>query len=101
MKTKLLKKVRKRYKITYYPKGTFIFYEYVNKKLMLLSDNKEEHHGVWVEINPDRVNCNDQSVKRTKEHAKIYLLQCLSSWIRNDYKHTSNKKKIQIKKVWY
>lgn len=101
MKTKLLKKVRNRYKIVYYPKGTMIFWSYINKPLMMLYDEKENHGAIGFIITPDESYSHSLFTTRpTMEESKKCLLDYLSRWIKDDY-HYTRKRKIKSELIWY
>lgn len=68
MKTKLLKKVRKRYRIFHYPLGVYGF----NKPYTLLIDLKVRHRYIGIE---------GDEVEATKHCREIMLI-----WFKEDYK---------------
>lgn len=100
MKIKLLKKVRRRYKIVYYPTGTYIFGNYIDKELMLLFDNKEERCAVGVLITPTEGPTHLFSVQKSKQEAKDFLMKRLLDWIKIDYDHTKQRKQTS-ELIWY
>ena len=101
MKVKLLKKVRDRYEIIYYPTGTSIFLSYINKPLMILYDKKENHGAIGFIINSDKSYTSGLfSSRPTIEESKKSLLCFLSIWIKDDY-HYTRKRKVKRELIWY
>ena len=104
MKTKLLKKVRKRYKIIYYEKQVTLYDHTFNGECMILIDDDCE----WKQIIGVEI-CNSENYQKwfeyrqtTKEDAKDLLLKKLSEWIKHDYRKTRKRKvKQTIKTIWY
>jgi hypothetical protein len=84
MKTKLLKKVRKRYSINHYPR------EFEKGPVTILQDNHNQFRG-W---------CVDGS---DKQKALDELMDELKKWILTDYKHTRKikKEKTIVEKLWH
>ena len=80
MKTKLLKKVRKRYSINHYPKGVYLYGNLEKGPVTILQDNHNQFRG-W---------CVDGS---DKQKALDELMDELKKWILTDYKHTRKIKK--------
>ncbi len=103
MKTKLLKKVRKRYQITYYPKQITLWDKTFKGESMLIEDKHERYSLRGVEIcPPDKYQKFLDFHQPTKEDAKNFLLGVLMKWIKEDYKHTKKRKieqKVEI--IWY
>ncbi len=104
MKTKLLKRIRKRYSITYYPKQLDISGSPFKGEFMVLTDNKE-----WYRLSKIVQITNTISIftlfdlkESTKSDAKLLLLDYLNKWIVEDYKHTRKRKSNQkIETIWY
>ena len=89
MKTKLLKKVRKRYSITYYPKGANFFGHVFTKPVTILTDADDE----W----------RSELLHGGKPEAFEGLHQILVRWIKKDYATTKSKKsqKLPSEQLWY
>lgn len=101
MKIKLLKKIRKRFSITYYSKEISLWDSTYYGQCMVLQDSHSEYRNKYVEIcTPDKYQnfFSDQAL--TKEDAKNLLLAKLIKWIKQDYRHT-RKTKQTIEKIWY
>lgn len=103
MRVKLLKKVRKRYVIRYFPKQFRIGEDIFAGQCMVLTDNENQYAIYGVEIcefeNYQRF-CNQSAT--TKEQAKGILLDKLAEWIAKDYKRTRTRKTKQVVEiVWY
>jgi hypothetical protein len=90
MKTKLLKKVRKRYSINYYPKGVYLYGNFEKGPITILQDNHNQWRG-WYSNSSD------------KQKALDGLMDELKKWILSDYKHTRKikKEKIIVEKLWH
>ena len=103
MKTKLLKKVRKRYKIVYYEKQVTLWDKTYKGECMVLFDKGGERYSVGVEIcNPENHKKFFTSREPTKDDAKNFLLGGLINWIKEDYKqHRTRKAKQIIETIWY
>jgi hypothetical protein len=88
MKTKLLKKVRKRYSITHYPKGLWRYGEFIKGPVTRLQDKKHSWRGL--------------SMEGDKQEAFNVLYGYLKHWIVKDYIH-SRKRKVKTieEKLWY
>lgn len=88
MKTKLLKKVRKRYSITHYPNGVVICGSFQKGPVTRLEDNHRNWRGL--------------SLQGEKDIAFNVLYGYLKEWISQDYKH-SRKRKVKTieEKLWY
>jgi hypothetical protein len=98
MKTKLLKIVRNRYSINYYPKGRYIFTKFVNKPIMFLTDKQDSWKALYLDI--------DDTL--SKDQAYPLLLTSLLEIIRREYKHCGTRRnKIRRKgtdngiKLWW
>ena len=104
MKVKLLKKIRKRYKIVYYQKQINVYRETFKGQCMILRDTNNDYRSViGVEI---CLPTNSQKfwdyVQPTKEEAKAFLMAKLVKWIANDYKkYRTRKVKQTIETIWY
>lgn len=103
MKTKLLKKVRKRYVITYYSKQLDIFDTTYFGVFMTIKDKNESFSYTGVEIcTPDKFQNIFGNQVTTKEEARLFLLKKLASWIRKDYRHVRTRVPRQtIETIWY
>jgi hypothetical protein len=103
MKTKLLRRVRRRYSIEYREKSDF--YESVLYGLwdiMFLWDNTEEYRRIPVFIG--KKPPSSDLFFETKEEAFEYLRNRLCEWIARDYKHAGvrrNKTINKIEKLWW
>ena len=87
MKTKLLKKVRSRYSITYYPKGVIIGNTFLEGPITALGDSKDS----W-------------RIKYTflpKQEAYVELYSVLVKWIRKDYSPYMKSKPGISEQLWY
>jgi hypothetical protein len=87
MKVKLLKKIRKRYAITHYPNGRYIYGDWVDPPLTILEDKKDR----W------RYSIS----KAPKAEAYVELLVRMRKWIERDYKTSRKRKNIIEEKLWY
>jgi hypothetical protein len=88
MKVKLLKKIRRRYLITHYPNGVYLYGDFVKGPVTLLEDREDS----WRWKMSDRV----------KEQAYKQLYDILIRWIEQDYgPFKSNKTKITSEQLWY
>lgn len=87
MKTDLLKKVRKRYDISYYPNGYHVGSRFVSGPHMRLTDKKDQ----WRTLSM-RGEDKDESFK--------ILYDILKDWIQRDYSN-KRKKKIVKEKLWH
>lgn len=103
MKVKLLKKIRKRYVILYYPKEITIFDETFKGECMILDDLDSEYNITGVEIcEPSTQQEFWRYGARTKEEARVFLMAKLVKWIANDYKkYRTRKVKQTIETIWY
>ncbi len=86
MKIKLLKKIRKRYSIIYYPNGKYFWSGFFDKPVTVLDDRTDK----W------RWKASD----KPKEDARKELYEKLVQWIREDYSHL-RKNKITEEKLWW
>lgn len=85
MKTDLLKKVRKRYDISYYPNGYYTGNHFVPGPHVRLTDSKDK----WRTL----------SMKgEDKDESFEILYNILKEWIQKDY---PSKKKISKEKLWH
>lgn len=101
MKTKLLKKVRKRYTITYYPKQISLYGEVFKGECMVLRDTVNDYRCVEI-CNPENFQKWFSHRSPTKEDAKEYLLNQLLYWIKKDYKEYRIRKPNQnVEIIWY
>lgn len=88
MKVKLLKKIRKRYKITHYPNGVFLWGEFIEKPITLMQDTES---GWRHEIST-----------LEKQEAYNELYEELLIWIQEDYgRFKSKTRKITLEQLWY
>ena len=90
MKTKLLKKVRKRYSINHYPKGVYLCGRFLKGPVTILQDNHNQFK-FWNIVGGDKQKALDE------------LMDELKKWILTDYKHTRKikKEKTIVEKLWY
>jgi len=103
MKTKLLKKVRKRYVIQYKSKQATYYDKTFYGQSMVIWDRQEDYSLRGVEICfPDKYQKFFDAHRPTKELARLLLLDTLMNWIREDYKHTRKRVPKQIiERIWY
>lgn len=88
MKVKLLKKIRKRYSITHYPNGCFLWGEFQKGPLTILEDNQNS----W--------RFKASNLPKNQAYEKLYKF--LMYWIEADYGPFNNKtKKITSETLWY
>jgi hypothetical protein len=88
MKVKLLKKIRKRYSITHYPNGLYIYGDFCEGPQTILKDSENDYR--W-----------DRSILLKKDaYEKLYKI--LLSWIEEDYGPSKRKtKSIISEQLWY
>lgn len=88
MKIKLLKKIRKRYDIIHYPNGLYLWGDFQEGAITILSDNQSSYRY--------RLSTKDKS------QAYEDLYKILLNWIEKDYGQLRSKKsKIKKEKLWY
>ena len=88
MKVKLLKKIRKRYSIIYYPNGVYLDNDFYDGPITLLYDTQNYY----------RTKISNAH----KEQAYRELYGMLLRWIEKDYsKYRKRKKKITSEILWY
>lgn len=88
MKVKLLKKIRKRYSIVYYPNGVYLYDDFFKGPLTVLYDNENEYR------------TKISSLDKQKAYKELYTM--LLKWIEKDYgPFKSKKKKITSETLWY
>jgi len=88
MKVKLLKKIRKRYSIVYYPNGVYFYDEFFEGPLTVLYDSENEYR------------TKTSSVAKQEGYKQLYTL--LLKWIEKDYGPSKSKKaKITSETLWY
>ncbi len=92
MKVKLLKKIRKRYEIKYWPNGLFIDGDYYSGPIMRL-----------VDLNSMFRECTYRIAEPlSKEEAYNLLYERLLTWIQQEYgTFKSRRRKITSEKLWY
>ena len=78
MKVKLLKKIRKRYSITHYPNGTYMYGEFVEGPVTILRDSSS--------------TCRYDFSSKEKIQAYRNLHDTLLKWIEQDYGPFRSKK---------
>lgn len=100
MKTKLLKKVRKRYVVTYYPREIKLFDSIYRGQCMVLWDRKEDHRLTGVEIGIKYDNFFELRAA-TKEEARRILMDKIISWVKRDYPYAYKRKKQNVELIWY
>jgi len=90
MKTKLLKKVRQRYQVLFFPKYFKYYDTYYSGDCMVLVDNRNSWRTLIIQL---------KQSDTTKEQAEQELLKKLKGWIRVDY---GSKKKSSVgERIWY
>ena len=88
MKVKLLKKVRKRYTITHYPNGTFLWGDFYKGPITILTDKDDS----W--------RFDIESDEKAQAYDKLYSE--LLKWIQKDYGNfKSAKHRITSEQLWY
>jgi hypothetical protein len=89
MKTKLLKKVRKRYSIIHYPNGVYSYGSFQKGPVTVLRDNIDSYKGLSLPGGE-------------KDIAFNVLYDRLKIWISQDYKRARKRKvKTVEEKLWY
>jgi hypothetical protein len=89
MKVKLLKKIRKRYSITHYPNGVFLYGDFEEGPVTLLTDHKS-CYAAW----------SISRGEKSKAYKELYAK--LVRWIEKDYgPFNSKKRKITSETLWY
>lgn len=91
MKTKLLKKVRKRYEITYVTKVGFNHVIYGKTPFVETIDHDEKRWGKYYLVN------ENQSYEEAVQKAK----QQITEWIQKDYEDTKKRNMYKSEKIWY
>jgi hypothetical protein len=88
MKVKLLKKIRKRYSITHYPNGVFLWDEFYEGPITILRDRNSNYR--W------------EVSRFEKQPAYNKLYEKLLEWIQQDY-GTFKSKRVEIvsEELWY
>jgi hypothetical protein len=88
MKTKLLRKIRKRYSITHYPNGLYVNNRFYGGPQTILEDKKDDFRDVYSQA--------------PKKQAYDELRNRLMSWIDRDYGPLNSKlRKIKEEKLWH
>ena len=88
MKVKLLKKIRKRYSIVYYPNGVYLYDDFFEGPITVLYDSENEYR------------TKISSLDKQKAYKELYTM--LLKWIEKDYgPFKSKKKKITSETLWY
>ena len=104
MKTRLLKKIRKRYKIKYYPNHLYWWGNVYYGEFVILHDNNNGYRKCVIEIKSDITDITDSrgfNSEKSKNDAKKIFMDTLSKWIKNDYAHIKKNKKQKIENIWY
>jgi hypothetical protein len=88
MKVKLLKKIRKRYSIIYYPNGVYLDNDFYDGPITVLYDTQNDYR--------------TKISSAHKEQAYGLLYGMLLKWIKKDYsKYRKRKKNIIEEILWY
>lgn len=88
MKVKLLKKIRKRYQIVYYPNGVYFYDDFFEGPLTVLYDSENEYR------------TKVSSIVKWKAYKELHTM--LMKWIEKDYgPFNSKKRKITSETLWY
>lgn len=88
MKVKLLKKIRKRYSITHYPNGVYLYGDFWEGPLTRLVDSENDY------------NWESSILEKKAAYKKLYKI--LLSWIQRDYgTFKSRRHKITSEQLWY
>ena len=88
MKVKLLKKIRKRYSITHYPNGVFLWGDFYKGPITLLTDSYDDYR------------YQSSNLEKVEAYQKLY--KDLIYWIEKAYgPFNSKKKKITSETLWY
>jgi hypothetical protein len=104
MKTKLLKKIRKRFSITHYPKGITLFGEYYNHDIFRLSDSEDSYYDRYCELKQAKDAQRFCDIHgETEEECVDILKTCIIKKLNREYLSLGSKcnTRIQTKKVWY
>lgn len=106
MKTKLLKKVRKRFDIIWMPNGFTSFGERYEYNLYKLTDSTNSFYERFAQFgfkDGKRQFCKDEHIFQTKEECIDYLKQCIINRLRSE-DHLGRKDRAMNSshiKVWY
>ena len=88
MKAKLLKKIRKRYTITYYANGVFLYDDFFEGPITVLEDKQSSYRAV--------ASCKQKQEAYEDTYAKLL------EWIQKDYGTFKNRRKnIISEQLWY
>ena len=88
MKVRLLKKIRKRYSITHYPNGVYIYGDFFKGPQTILKDSKDSYR--W----------ERSTLEKEDAYEKLYKI--LLSWIEEDYGPSKRKIELQTsEQLWY
>ena len=88
MKVRLLKKIRKRYSITHYPNGVYIYGDFFKGPQTILKDSKDSYR--W----------ERSTLEKEDAYEKLYKI--LLSWIEEDYGPSKRKTELQTsEQLWY
>lgn len=87
MKTKLLKKIRKRYTITHYPDGVYWKKQFIKGPYTVLWDNDDVYRY--------EITCE------TKDNAYNLLYLKMKRWIELDYGPYKRQRNRKVEKLWY
>lgn len=89
MKTKLLKKIRNRFSIEFYPNGKYIFQRFEERPIIFFEDKGNKWNSFWWYV----------GVLYTKEEAYGLAYKKLKDTIQKEYSHLRSRKKKNINSV--
>lgn len=104
MKTKLLKKVRRRFTIMHYPKGRRLWNNFFEANLFYLQDNKSSFNSQFVQVVEEpkqsiHIGRNFSNEQDAINHLKNKIIKILKS---EGYGNSKEQKaKLAAKKVWW
>lgn len=108
MKTKLLKKVRRRFEITHMPDGFFAVGHHYKYNLLKLEDNTNPYWSALVQINDSRFTgeygcARFDTVEEGVVALKSIIILCLKQQGHLGRKEKNAQKNVQLKtkKIWY
>ena len=102
MKTKLLKKVRKRFDITHYPKGIMICNTHYNYNLYVLTDKTNSFYQIYAELGSNKFTGHKEIFTTEKQCIDYLKSVIIKRLIHEGYSKNRNNRLInKSKKVWY
>lgn len=107
MKTKLLKKVRKRFQITHHPKGLSLFGSIFDFNLFVLTDNTNSYYERTAQCGRDNTKeeqfCEPNRIFKTEKECIDYLKSLIIIRLRGEGFRGKKDSiiKSSVTKVWY